>query len=123
MIGIFVDFQGKIRIHEVNVDDEFGPTESQISVNPVLMNTQLKAVSRETVISKKKIDRKILQFDFNRNPITLKCRLYIIKALLFRSKDQSGKADSYIKIALNDDVIINDSKGRIHNTLEPIFGK
>ena len=104
-------------------DDELVPEDQRISVNPVLMNTRLRVARKETVITNKKIDRKILRFDFNRNPITLKCRLYIIKALIFRSQDQSGKADPYIKIALNDDVIINDSKGRIHNTLEPIFGK
>ncbi|CAF4535152.1 unnamed protein product, partial [Rotaria magnacalcarata] len=50
----------------------------------------------------------MLQFDFNQNPITLKCRLYIIKAFLFRAWDASGKADPYIKILLNSDIIIDD---------------
>jgi hypothetical protein len=50
--------------------------------------------------------------------VTIKSRLYIIKALLFRSKDQSSKADPFIKILLN-----NDINSKIHNTLEPIFGK
>jgi hypothetical protein len=68
-------------------------------------------------------NQQMLEFDFNRNPVTLKCRLYIIKALLFRSKDQSGKADPFIKIVLNNDVIIDDVNSKIHNTLEPIFGK
>lgn len=87
------------------------------------MYSRMNASKKEIVIPKKKIDRKILHFDLNQNPIRFKCRLYIIKAVLFRTKDHSGKADPYIKIALNDDVIINDSDGKIHNTLEPIFGK
>ncbi len=65
----------------------------------------------------------MLNFNFNQNRITLKCRLYIIKALLFRAWDSNGKADPYIKICLNNDVIIDDVKSRKHNTLEPIFGK
>jgi hypothetical protein len=65
----------------------------------------------------------MVQFDYNRNPITLKCRLYLIKALLYRGWDQSGKADPYIKIALNNDIIIDDVKNKLQNTLEPVFGK
>jgi len=65
----------------------------------------------------------MVQFDYNRNPITLKCRLYLIKALLYRGWDQSGKADPYIKIALNNDTIIDDVKNKLQNTLEPVFGK
>lgn len=68
-------------------------------------------------------NEQMLQFDFNRNPITLKCRLYIIKALLFRAWDQSGKADPYIKIFLNNEMITDDVTQRLYNTLEPIFGK
>ena len=92
-------------------------------MNPQLINNQLKTVRRQTILSKENLNRKIVEFDLNRNPITFKCRLYIIKALLFRSKDQSGKADPFVKIVLNNDVIIDDSKSRIHNTLEPVFGK
>lgn len=65
----------------------------------------------------------MFQLDFNRNPVTLKCRLYIIKALLFRSWDRSGKADPYIKLLLNNDVIVDDVQSRHYNTLEPVFGK
>ena len=63
------------------------------------------------------------QFNLNENRITLKCRLYLIKAILYRGWDASGKADPFIKIALNDITIIDDSKGKLHNTLEPVFGK
>lgn len=87
------------------------------------MTNQLKAARRQTIIANKTNQERILDLDFNRNPITFKCRLYIIKALLFRSKDQSGKADPFIKLALNNDTIIDDVNGRIHNTLEPVFGK
>ena len=87
------------------------------------MNNQLKAARLQTLLSTGQYEPEILKFDFNRNPITFKCRLYIIKALLFRSKDQSGKADPFLKIVMNNDVIIDDPKSRIHNTLEPIFGK
>jgi hypothetical protein len=65
----------------------------------------------------------MIRFDFNRNQITLKCRLYIIKAILFRAWNRHGKADPYIKICINNDVIIDDVKSRVYNTLEPIFGK
>lgn len=65
----------------------------------------------------------MLGFDYNKNPITLKCRLYVIKAILYRGWDQSGKADPYLKIALNDETIINCSKEALQNTLEPVFGK
>ena len=65
----------------------------------------------------------MIHFDLNQNPITFKCRLYIIKAILFRAWDRSSKADPYIKILLNDEVIINDVKSKMFNTLEPVFGK
>ena len=107
----------------MSVDETALRTSWQLSMNPQLINNQLKAVRRQTILSKENLNRKIVEFDLNRNPITFKCRLYIIKALLFRSKDQSGKADPFVKIVLNNDVIIDDSKSRIHNTLEPVFGK
>jgi len=43
--------------------------------------------------------------------------------LIYRAWDKSGKADPYLKIYLNDDLIINDVDKRIYNTLEPIFGR
>ncbi|CAF5216134.1 unnamed protein product, partial [Rotaria magnacalcarata] len=70
-----------------------------------------------------KTKHQMLQFDYNKNPITLKCRLYIIKAVLYRGWDQSGKADPFIKIALNNTTIIDDTEGKLRNTLEPVFGK
>lgn len=63
------------------------------------------------------------QLDFNKNPIVLKCRLYVVKALIYRGWDRSGKADPFLKIALNGDTIIDDTKGKLQNTLEPVFGK
>jgi len=65
----------------------------------------------------------MFQFNFNKNRVTLKCRLYIVKALLFRAWDTSGKADPFIKILLNDNLIIDDNKSKMFNTLEPVFGK
>lgn len=67
--------------------------------------------------------KQMLQFDFNKNPVTLKCRLYIIKAIIYRAWDRSGKADPYIKILLNNDMIIDDVKEKLYNTLEPVFGR
>lgn len=67
--------------------------------------------------------KQMLKFDFNKNPVTLKCRLYVIKAIIYRAWDRSGKADPYVKILLNNDVIIDDVKEKLHNTLEPVFGR
>ncbi len=92
-----------------------------MSMNPALFNAEVSVPQQFATTNQ--INQQMLQFDFNRHPVTIKCRLYIIKALLFRSKDQSGKADPFIKILLNNDVIINDVGSKIHNTLEPIFGK
>ena len=65
----------------------------------------------------------MLEFDFNNNPLILKCRLYVVKALIYRGWDHLGKADPFIKIALNGEVIIDDVQGKIQNTLEPVFGR
>ena len=105
------------------IDENRLSTDWRSSVNPLAISNQLKAARKETIIPNKSAQQRILDLDFNRNPITFKCRLYIIKALLFRSKDQSGKADPFIKLVLNNDTIIDDANGRIHNTLEPVFGK
>lgn len=70
-----------------------------------------------------KTHQHMLKFNYNEHPITLKCRLYIIKATLYRGWDQSGKADPYIKIAVNDTNVVNDIEGKLQNTLEPVFGK
>jgi hypothetical protein len=96
--------------------------DTRASVNPIVFNAELAAKTTEQYGVTVPVNP-MLEFDFNRNPVTFKCRLYIIKALLFRSKDQSGKADPFIKILLNNDVIVDDVASKIHNTLEPIFGK
>lgn len=115
--------KGKFRIREIVVDETTLAADWRTSVNPIAISNQLKAARRETILLNKSAQQRILDLDFNRNPITFKCRLYIIKALLFRSKDQSGKADPFVKLVLNNDTIVDDAIGRIHNTLEPVFGK
>lgn len=92
-------------------------------MNPALFNAQIEPIVGQSSTSDIRTNQQMLRFDLNRNPITLKCRLYIVKALLFRSWDRSGKADPYIKILLNEETIIDDVKSRISNTLEPVFGK
>lgn len=68
-------------------------------------------------------DEETSKFDFHKNPISLKCRLYVIKALLFRGWDRSGKADPFIKIKLSNEIVVDDVKAKLQNTLEPIFGR
>ncbi len=87
----------------------------RIFVNPDLLNPEMHAITRR--------NHQKLEFDYNKNPITLKCRLYLVKAIIYRGWDRSGKADPYIKIVLNNDIIIDDIKNKLHNTLEPVFGK
>jgi hypothetical protein len=87
----------------------------RMSINPSLFNPEIRPITRT--------NHQMLQFDYNKNPITLKCRLYLIKAILYRGWDRAGKADPYIKIALNNDTIIDDIKNKLQNTLEPVFGK
>jgi len=94
-----------------------------VSVNPAALTGQFEAATTQPTAPNTRINEQLLNFNFNQNRITLKCRLYIVKALLFRAWDSNGKADPYIKICLNNDVIIDDVKSRMHNTLEPIFGK
>ncbi|CAF5017184.1 unnamed protein product, partial [Rotaria sp. Silwood1] len=112
---------GKFRIQEIpkNGTDCMSP----MSINRALSNPQMQALLRSKSGSNMPTNQLMLQLDFNKNPITLKCRLYIIKALLYRAWDQSGKADPFIKIALNNDTIIDDVDGKLLNTLEPVFGK
>jgi hypothetical protein len=88
-----------------------------------LFNALLGPMRQTEGQSQLQTSQQMLQFDFNKNPITLRCRLYIIKALIYRGWDRSGKADPFIKIALNDEVIIDDVGDKIQNTLEPVFGK
>lgn len=90
--------QGKLRIREIN---------NLSSMDPRVTSTP----------------QQMLQFDLNKNPITLKCRLYVIKALIYRGWDRSGKADPFIRVTLNNEIIIDDVKGKLQNTLEPIFGR
>lgn len=121
--------QGKLRIREIISNESTYRTlsnihrASQICINPMLLNPQLGSDKNKKIDSDIRTNQPMLQFDFNQNPITLKCRLYIIKALLFRAWDSSGKTDPYIKILLNREVIIDDVNSRLYNTLEPIFGK
>lgn len=91
--------KGKLRIREVSMSP-------YPEINPITQTS-----------------KQMLKFDFNKNPITLKCRLYIIKAIIYRGWDRSGKADPYIKILLNNDTVIDDVKEKFYNTLEPVFGK
>ncbi|CAF3792253.1 unnamed protein product, partial [Rotaria sp. Silwood1] len=118
---IYAKFKGKFRIQEIpkNGTDCMSP----MSINRALSNPQMQALLRSKSGSNMPTNQLMLQLDFNKNPITLKCRLYIIKALLYRAWDQSGKADPFIKIALNNDTIIDDVDGKLLNTLEPVFGK
>jgi hypothetical protein len=94
-----------------------------VSVNPAALTGQFEAATTQPTTLNTRTNEQLLNFNFNQNRITLKCRLYIVKALLFRAWDSNGKADPYIKICLNNDVIIDDVKSRMHNTLEPVFGK
>ncbi|CAF1456871.1 unnamed protein product [Rotaria sordida] len=96
---------------------------SRMSINRALSNSEKKALLRSITGSNMSLDHLMLQLDFNKNPITLRCRLYIIKALLYRGWDQAGKADPFIKIALNNDTVIDDADEKLRNTLEPVFGK
>lgn len=93
------------------------------SLNPALYNAQIDPIqlSRNNLFLN--TNNLMSQFDFNKNPITLKCRLYVVKALIYRGWDQSGKADPFLKIALNGETIIDDIKGKLQNTLEPVFGR
>ena len=125
---LFLVLQGKLRIREVVIDETFVSNNARMSINPVLMNTEVTAARKQTLANpdvqlKNKSNETLFEYDLNHNPIVFKCRLYIIKALLFRSQDKSGKADPFIKILLNNDEIIDDVESRIYNTLEPVFGK
>ncbi|CAF4393290.1 unnamed protein product, partial [Rotaria sordida] len=62
-----------------------------MSINRALSNPQMKTLLKSKSNSNMPTNQLMLQLDFNKNPITLKCRLYIIKALLYRSWDPSGK--------------------------------
>ncbi|CAF3824596.1 unnamed protein product [Rotaria sordida] len=118
---VYAKFKGKFRIQEIsrNGTNCMPP----MSINRALSNPQMKTLLKSKSNSNIPTNQLMLQLDFNKNPITLKCRLYIIKALLYRSWDPSGKADPFIKIVLNNDTIIDDVDGKLPNTLEPIFGK
>jgi len=84
------------------------------SAYPILLNPVRNPITQTS--------QQMRLFDYNKNPITLKCRLYVIKAILYRGSDESGKADPYLKIVLNNDTIIDDMKNKLQNTLEPVFG-
>jgi hypothetical protein len=106
--------QGKLRIRELSdvSSSEVRPT----SINPGMSGTQVNPMQHAT-------HQQMSQFDFNKNPVTVKCRLYIIKAFIYRAWDRSGKSDPFIRIALNNQTIVDDVKGKLQNTLEPIFGR
>ncbi|CAF4941190.1 unnamed protein product, partial [Rotaria sp. Silwood1] len=121
---------GKFRIREIpstissrGIRMDRASSMGPLSFHGAFANPDMKAVLQSKNDSAIPTNQLMLQFDFNKNPITLKCRLYIIKALLYRGWDQSGKADPFIKIVLNNDTIIDDLEGKLHNTLEPVFGK
>ncbi|CAF4767027.1 unnamed protein product [Rotaria sp. Silwood1] len=126
---IYVKFKGKFRIREIesrtteeirmNRTNSIAP----LSFNRSLPNPEMNPVFQSQTGSDEHTNHLMIQFDYNKNPITLKCRLYVIKALLYRGWDQSGKADPFIKIALNNDTIISDIEGKLQNTLEPMFGR
>ncbi|CAF0972051.1 unnamed protein product [Rotaria sordida] len=118
---IYTKFKGKFRIQEIPMNR----TNSihRMSINPALLYPEMKPFLQSKNDSNMSTNQLMLQLDFNKNPITLKCRLYIIKALLYRGSDRSGKADPFIKIALNNETIIDDVNGKLQNTLEPTFGK
>ncbi|CAF4451127.1 unnamed protein product [Rotaria sp. Silwood2] len=124
----YAKFKGKLRIREITSGERRRTSQSirrmsRPSINPVLLSGQIESETKQKIASSIHSYQEMLQFDLNQHPITLKCRLYIIKALLFRTWDASGKADPYIKIVINREVIIDDVKDRLYNTLEPVFGK
>ncbi|CAF3109617.1 unnamed protein product [Rotaria sp. Silwood2] len=118
---IYAKFKGKFRIQEIPRNGT--NSISSMSISQALSNSQMKALLRSKSSSNMPTNQSMLQLDVNKNSITLKCRLYIIKALLYRSWDPLGKADPFIKIVLNNDTIIDDVDGKLPNTLEPVFGK
>ncbi|CAF2056570.1 unnamed protein product [Rotaria magnacalcarata] len=126
---VYAKFKGKLRIRQVTSDELHRRVLTNLNkipriyVNPILLNAPIEVERNKKIYSGIRTNQQMLQFDFNQNPITLKCRLYIIKAFLFRAWDASGKADPYIKILLNSDIIIDDVNSRLYNTLEPVFGK
>ncbi|CAF1400273.1 unnamed protein product [Rotaria magnacalcarata] len=113
--------QGQTSVRELSTDQI--KNIPRMSVSPSILNPQLSTRRQSGMDAIVKTKHQMLQFDYNKNPITLKCRLYIIKAVLYRGWDQSGKADPFIKIALNNTTIIDDTEGKLRNTLEPVFGK
>ena len=94
-----------------------------MSLNPATLNPDILAQLEARGTAVAETNQQMLQFDYNKNPVTLKCRLYVVKAILYRGWDSAGKADPFLKIALNNETIFDDVKGKIHNTLEPVFGK
>ncbi|CAF1235979.1 unnamed protein product [Adineta ricciae] len=121
---IYAKFKGKLRIRELSSPTTIGlqraSTDPRSSVYPVAVTDDPRQVT-ENIYNR--TNQQMGTFNLNENRITLKCRLYLIKATLYRGWDASGKADPFIKIALNDTTIIDDTKGKLHNTLEPVFGK
>jgi len=105
--------QGKLRIQQISLPNNNDG--HRISAYPVVLYPITHSMTQTS--------HQLLQFDYNKNPIILKCRLYVIKALLYRGWDSSGKADPYLKIVLNNDTIIDGVKDKLQNTLEPVFGK
>ncbi|CAF2442501.1 unnamed protein product [Rotaria sp. Silwood2] len=127
---VHTKFKGKFRIKELptkssslGISMDRANRMSLAAINRDLSNAGIKTLFQPTIGAPLPTNQLMLRFDFNKNPITLKCRLYIIKALLYRGWDQSGKADPFIKIVLNNDTIIDDVEGKLQNTLEPVFGK
>ncbi|CAF3469754.1 unnamed protein product [Rotaria socialis] len=127
---IYAKFKGKFCIRQIQEQTSVRELSTdeiknipRMSVSPSILNPQLSTGRQLSMDALAKTQDQMLQFDYNKNPITLKCRLYLIKAVLYRGWDQSGKADPFIKIALNNTTIIDDTEGKLQNTLEPVFGK
>ncbi|CAF1391164.1 unnamed protein product, partial [Rotaria sp. Silwood1] len=107
---VYAKFKRKIHIREITSSERSKTSESinRMSINPVLVNNPMESSdTKQRLASTIYLNQEMLQFDLNQYPITLKCRL----------------SDPYIKILLNRDLIIDDTKERLYNTLEPVFGK
>ncbi|CAF1313663.1 unnamed protein product [Adineta steineri] len=127
---IYAKFKGKLRIREVtSMTDQTAMSTFNIdriprmSALPAPLTTDASTFQHSKDALLTQTNQQMSQFNLNEHRITLKCRLYLIKALLYRGWDASGKADPFIKIALGDNTIIDDTKGKLHNTLEPVFGR
>lgn len=130
MFKLIFLIQGKIRIREVPSKMDFQARSSsdasslpRLSLHPTVLDPSLQVMMKNKTNSGTTTFQQMFQLDFNQNPVVLVCRLYIVKAVLYRGWDRLGKADPFIKICLNNDTVIDGVKERILNTLEPVFGK